>query len=126
MKMRVLAISGVLLLLSTLCMAQYAATGVSVEVKFSFLAGEKLLPPGTYRFAESEQEGELEVTNVKTQEDVQVEIFTRIAPQLEPEVVFDKVGDQHHLSEVYIPGMDGFLLETVHAKHKHVRAKGAK
>jgi hypothetical protein len=124
MRMRVLAVSGALLLLPTLCTAPYPATGVTAEMPFSFLAGEKSLPAGTCRFAEGGMEDEPKVTNVKTGESVMVQIFTRIAPHGDPEVIFDKVGDEHHLSEIYIPGMDGFLFKGAPVKHTHVRARG--
>jgi len=124
--MRALAISGALLLLPALCMALYPAAGISVEIPFGFLAGGKLLPAGTYRFTENESGGALKVTNVKTDESVMVPIFTRIAPQSDAEVIFDKVGDKHHISEVYLPGVDGFLLKAAPARHTHVRAKGRK
>jgi hypothetical protein len=54
-------------------------------------------------------------------------VLTRIAepdpPASEAKVVFDKVGDVYYLSEVWMPGSDGFLLMATKEKHTHVKVK---
>jgi hypothetical protein len=34
-------------------------------------------------------------------------------------IVFDVVGDKHMLSEIWIPGEDGYLLLATKGKHGH-------
>jgi hypothetical protein len=43
-----------------------------------------------------------------------------------PMLVFDKVGDRHYLSEVWMPGLDGFLLQARAEQHSHRLVKGKK
>ncbi len=38
-------------------------------------------------------------------------------------LVFDKVGDTYYLSEVWMPGEDGFLLYAAKGKHTHTLIK---
>jgi hypothetical protein len=38
-------------------------------------------------------------------------------------VVFDKVGNELYLSEIYIIGMDGFFFKGAPGKHKHLVVK---
>ena len=42
-----------------------------------------------------------------------------------PAVSFDRVGDAYFISEVWIPGRDGFLLSGTMVPHTHVTVKAA-
>ena len=56
-------------------------------------------------------------------------VETRISarkPVTEPEVVFDKLNGQLLLSELLVPGEDGYLLLVTKAKHTHESLKVAR
>ena len=122
----VILILGVLLAFPLLCFTQdiHPALGVTVEVPFGFYAGEKMLPPGAYSITEGDLEDEVKITDLKSQESTKLQIFTRLGMRPDAEVLFDKVGDEYRLSEVYIPGLDGFLFKAAQGKHTHVHIRG--
>ena len=43
-----------------------------------------------------------------------------------PELIFDKVNGKLYLSELFVPGEDGYLVLSTKAKHTHESVKGAK
>jgi hypothetical protein len=56
-------------------------------------------------------------------------VETRVAerkPLAEPEVVFDKLNGQLYLSELLVPGEDGYVLYVNKAKHTHESLKGSR
>jgi hypothetical protein len=55
-------------------------------------------------------------------------VVTRLSPRTgeEAEVVFDVVGTDHYLSEVYMPGFDGYLLKAAESQHTHMKVKAKK
>jgi len=44
----------------------------------------------------------------------------------EPELIFDKLNGKLYLSELFVPGEDGYLVLSTKAKHTHESVKGAK
>jgi hypothetical protein len=53
-----------------------------------------------------------------------VPIVTRLAAGMHTtpknsHVVFDKIGDIRYLSELWTPGVDGFMLGSPKGKHEH-------
>ena len=51
-------------------------------------------------------------------------VLTRLAAGIhttkqDAHVVFDKVGDKYTLSEIWIPGIDGFVLNMIKETHEH-------
>jgi hypothetical protein len=55
-------------------------------------------------------------------------VETRVAERASvtvPEVVFDKLNGQLILSELLVPGEDGFLVAVTKAKHTHESVKGS-
>ena len=44
----------------------------------------------------------------------------------EPELIFDKVGGKLYLSELFVPGEDGYLVMSTKGTHTHESVKGAK
>ena len=57
-------------------------------------------------------------------------VVTRLAqpavPLVEPKIIFDKVGDKYIVSEVWLPGRDGFLLAGTKEPHTHHAVKAVK
>jgi hypothetical protein len=126
MRSHIVVLLGTLLLFPALCVAQAPApiTGVTIEVSFGFFAGEKLLPPGTYRCAAGDLDSELKITNVKSQESVKMQILTRQGTRPHAEVLFDRAGKEYRLYAVYMPGQPGFLFSSAPGKHAQVRIRG--
>ncbi len=124
MRKRTLVIAGLLLVIPSLCLAQLTVTrAVTIDIPFAFTAGEKELPAGKYEIQGTNLEGEIKLTNLKTQVSIMVQVLTRISSRDAAEVVFDKTADKSYLSEVYMPGMDGFLIQAAPARHTHVGVK---
>ncbi len=126
---RVVAIvSCLVLLLSSLPSFPYGIgdEAVTAKVDFPFTAGDKQLPPGTYRFTHRVSEfPEIEVGTVDGKALVPILAVTRLARRgggeaTQGNLVFDKIGDKYYLAEVWLPALDGFLLRATKEKHEHV------
>jgi hypothetical protein len=106
-----------------------AQTGYDFKIANSFVANGKTLPAGNYAFT-VDPAGDV-VTLAPTEAkggSVALLIETRMAerkPLASPEVVFDKLDGQLYLSELLIPGADGYLLHATKAKHTHESLKGS-
>lgn len=115
-----------------LTIAAFAAAqetvSVSAEVPFSFMVGKATLPAGTYHFKPSANLNEMTVSGVNTKEAALTAIVTLLSPRSDnqPMVVFDVVGSNHYLSEVYASGTEGFLLRGATGAHTHESIKGRK
>lgn len=100
---------------------------VVASVQFPFKIAGKEYPSGKYRINANVQNDELTITNMATQKRDILPFATRIsAREGESELVFDKQGDQYYLSEIYMPGIDGFELHGATGKHTHVKVKAGK
>ncbi len=107
----------------------YAQDMIKVEVPFAFTAGTATFPAGSYEIKpEHFKTGpdRLLFKRLPNGETKVVQSGTRLSQKdsKEPLLIFDKVGDKDSLSEVYIPGEDGFFLTGVPGKHTHVTVKG--
>ena len=103
----------------------WAAGAVSVDIPFSFIVKDKEMPAGRY---EIRTEGE---ANLAIRGDKGAQVFVPVIERLadtggkEPKVIFDKMEDgKTYLSEVHVPGQDGFLVGIAGGKEKHVTVKG--
>ena len=118
-----------LVLVSTAAFAAaQEASAVTANVPFAFLVGTKSFPAGMYEFTASDNLGEIKVLNLKGRDAAIAPVITRLSPKSEDEaaVVFDVAGADHYLSEIYVPGLDGFLVKGSPSKHTHVTVKGGK
>jgi hypothetical protein len=103
----------------------YAAEPVAKgNIPFQFKAGDKVLPAGQYEFVPDNQAKLMTVRSTPAGPSAMVIVLTRLAAGIhttaaDSHVVFDKVGDTYTLSEVWVPGADGFLLNVVKSKHEH-------
>ncbi len=97
------------------------------ETAFPFEAGGKALPAGKYDIEQPTRE--LLIFRSAKGPAVEAVIMTRLAQPVvalvEPKVIFDKVGDKYIVSEVWLPGRDGFLLTGAKAAHTHHAVKAA-
>jgi hypothetical protein len=103
----------------------YAADSlVKGDIPFEFKAGGKALPAGHYEFTSDNQGKLVIVRSTPTGSSSSVMVITRMAAGIhttpaDAHIVFDKVGDTYTLSEIWVPGMDGFLLNALKSKHEH-------
>jgi hypothetical protein len=110
--------------------AASAQTQYDFKIQNGFVANGKALPPGSYVFSVNPA-GDmvtLEPTSPKGAS-VMLVVETRVAehkPLAAPEVVFDKLNGQLNVSELLVPGEDGYMLLVTKAKHTHESVTGAR
>jgi hypothetical protein len=103
-----------------------------IDVTFPFevtpssgVAGTKTLPAGRYDIVQPNRD--LLVFRSAKGAVVEVPVLTRLAkpatPLAEAKVVFDKFGDKYYISEIWIPGEDGFYLGGTREVHTHATVK---
>jgi hypothetical protein len=106
----------------------WAAGPVSVEVPFSFIVNDKELPAGRYEIrVEGNDESRLAIRSSQGGGLVMALVIERLADTgaKQPKVVFDKMQDgKSYLSEVHIPGIDGYLVGIAKGKETHVTVSG--
>jgi len=129
MKRAVLLIVAAVALVGTVGGGALYAQDVSiVTIPFQFTANNKVMAPGKYEITVTDPTT-ITLTPVKGPA-VFVPTITRLAqhakPITEAEVVFDKVGDQYRLSELWVPSEDGFLIADTKQAHQHHIVKGTK
>lgn len=112
----------VLCVVACVGLVQAASPQLRAEIPFKFFVAGQEMPAGTYHFAEKAGVGAVTLTDSQTKKTMIIPIITSISSPVgeESAVVFDKVGDQYYLSELHIPGADGFLFEGARAQHTHV------
>lgn len=106
--------------------AVYSALGqtplnMRAEIPFEFTVGSKALPAGTYTFSVVPGNPWLAVAQPGGGI-VRTPILTRLGGPSEfrdLSLVFDKAGDGHILSEVWLPGTDGILVHSTPKNHSH-------
>ena len=99
----------------------------SFEIPFSFTVDGNAMPSGTYeiQFVGSGV-GVLTLRGANGGSPIVLKPATRLADtgRKEPRLAFDKVGDSRTLSEVHIPGIDGFELRGTAGEHGHESVSG--
>jgi hypothetical protein len=121
-KMLVMAISS-MLLVAMLASGQERSLAKG-NIPFAFSVENKVFPAGNYQFAESSDAQVIDVRSPDKKVSAVVPILTRLAGGMHttPEdchIVFDKVGETYTLSEIWVPGEDGFMLHMTKGKHEH-------
>jgi hypothetical protein len=114
-------ISLAILLAATLGSAQ---SKISAKIPFEFTAGGKVLQAGQYDFTYTSGMRTVIVRGADKGSVVNVPIITWLAGAMhttpnDAHIVFDVVGNNHFLSEIWIPGMDGLDLITTKEIHQH-------
>ena len=108
--------------------AVYAQDVSIVNIPFQFTANNKTMMPGKYEITVTDQTV-ISLTPEKGPA-VFVPTITRLAQRAKPiteaEVVFDKLGDQYRLSELWVPSEDGYLVTDTKQPHQHHVIKGKK
>ena len=120
-----------LILMISVGLLLFAATGsfaiadlTAANIPFNFIVNGKTYPPGKYRISLNDAETTVELQKAGSPAILAL-IDSRLAtrPDSNAEVVFDVVGKDHYLSEIYIPHMDGFYFKSISAKHTHETIK---
>ncbi len=129
MKRGVLLVVAALVLLGTVGGGAVYAQDVSiVNIPFQFTVNHKVMMPGRYDVTVTDATV-ISLTPEKGQA-VFVPTITRLAqhdkPMADAEFVFDIVGGQHYLSEVWLPTEDGYLVTDTKQPHQHHIVKGKK
>jgi hypothetical protein len=124
MRNRNLLLISLLTLLAALSV--HAQTGGSIRAKipFAFSAGGKQFPAGQYDMARLPTGPALKVTSEDGKNSAMVMILTRTSGAIhntpaDAHLVFDKVGETYILAEFWLPGFDGFVLNTLKDQHEH-------
>jgi hypothetical protein len=92
-------------------------------IPFQFTAAGTVYPAGEYRFVEDETGLSFRIEGPGNVRGLAL-VLTRLAGGIhttpaDAHVVFDKIGETYYLSEIWIPGQDGFLLHSTKEKHEH-------
>jgi len=99
-----------------------AAGSATVDVPFRFMVKDKEMPAGRYEIQpEGSDQSRLIIRSASGGGTVIAAVLERLADTgaKTPKIVFDKVENKHYLSEVHIPGMDGFLVGIAKGKETH-------
>jgi hypothetical protein len=101
------------------------------KVPFDFVANGQTLKAGAYYLVPNSEDTMLTLRSrdVKGAAAVVLLVTTRLAENkslTDPTVVFDKVDGKLYVSELTVPGNDGYLFLATKAKHSHELVKGAK
>jgi len=98
-----------------------AGTVLSANVPFSFEAGGTSLPAGTYQFKFRPSEQSLVISNAQAGE-TKLHVMAQLAGASlfkDTGLVFDAFEGHHVLSEVWIPGEGGVLVNAAPKRHPH-------
>jgi hypothetical protein len=125
---RIVAVLAAVLLLPLIGASQSSQTGVIADITFAFHAGKEVMPAGTYEFRPDTHGDVVTISNLKAKNSIMTSVLTRISPRPENQalVVFDKMGDVCYLSELHIPGVDGFHFTGAPGPHTHVTIRTKK
>ena len=100
------------------------------DVPFAFTASGKAFAAGEYALSVNQEEGVVTLQSRVAKEDgVILPVQTRVSEPrslAEPEIVFDKLNRQYIVSELLVPGEDGYLLLVTKARHTHELLKGSR
>jgi hypothetical protein len=97
---------------------------LKADIPFAFHSGGKELPAGQYAFSSDTNGSTIKIVGAGKGSSVQAIVQTRMAAEIhttpnDSHIVFDKVGEVLTLSEVWVPGKDGFMLHLTKGKHEH-------
>jgi hypothetical protein len=121
MRTRFLALAGVFVLLTAA--VTYGAPSIKTDIPFPFTVSGKVLPAGNYSFVVNNDSRTIAVAGTGQSSAVEL-VLNRLAAGIhttsgDAHVVFDKEGNNYFLSEIWIPGLDGFELRTAKEDHQH-------
>jgi hypothetical protein len=100
---------------------------VIADIGFAFTVGDKVMPAGKYQI-EVPEGGLVMFRPMKEKGVATAHVITRLAqsghaPEDNPRVVFDRIGDKYIAAEVWFPDTDGYLIAGSKAPHTHHAVK---
>jgi hypothetical protein len=108
----------------------WAENLVETNVPFAFMVNDKEMPAGNYVFrVEESPQNRVVIQSKGGSGNMAVSILTRLANRGDtaPKFYFDKTEDgKHYLSELHVPGIDGFAFPGAPGKHTHDAVAGSK
>lgn len=122
MKARIMVAVGIFVLLAG--MSMYAQPqALKAKIDFSFTVEGKVLPAGQYEFTRDSLAQVFRVEG-EGKNIALVPILTRLSGEMhttpqDAHLVFDVVDGKYMLSELWIPGEDGYLVLATKGKHEH-------
>jgi len=124
MKTNIAAIGLAILLAATFGLAQSQPQSVTAQIPFEFTAAGKIFPAGQYVLSYNSVQRYVIVRGTDKGSDARVVLVTMLAAGMhsspsDAHVVFDKIGNNRFLSELWIPGLDGLDLLSTKEKHEH-------
>ena len=102
-----------------------------VNVPFKFNLVDKAYPASMYFFRYEQASNQLEILGHNKNLMVRVPVVTRLAQRSGAKdngnvrLVFDQVGEERYLSEVWFPSADGLLIRATAERHKHEEVDAA-
>lgn len=98
-------------------------SSLKAKIDFPFSVEGKVLPAGEYGFVRDMSAQVFRVTS-EGKDKALAPIVTRLNGEIhntpqDAHLVFDKVGDTYSLSEIWIPGEDGYVLLITKGEHEH-------
>jgi hypothetical protein len=109
----------------------HAQEGVTVNIPYKFEAGGKQFAAGQYTIDPGDpSQSVLFIRSLNGKDEAELQVLTRISRGDVPtasqaRVVLDKYPDKYILSEIFVPGEDGYLLKgSAETAHQHQTVKG--
>jgi hypothetical protein len=111
----------------------WAGNAAKVDIPFSFvvkqIVKDNSMPAGIYEISSDPADStHLTIRSNDGTHSTKVSVIERLAATgaTQPKIVFDKIGDANYLSEIHMPGQDGYLVfvATGHEQHTHVTVTG--
>lgn len=102
---------------------------MKIDIPFDFTVGDMTVPAGSYvLMLDGANKSTVALKRDNSGQVTRPTVVTRLADLgvSEPKFVFDTVGDTHYLSEIHIPGMDGYALQGAPVEHGHELLSGTK
>jgi hypothetical protein len=87
-----------------------------------YFVGVKESSAGRYEFKpEGPTQNHLTIRNIDTGETLVLPVLTRLADtgSAKAQIAFDITDGKHYLSEVHIPGTDGYAFQGASGQHSH-------
>lgn len=86
-------------------LGQMSDRSITVNLPFSFRAGDRLLPAGEYRLNAVSQTGVVSLTGAGEQM-VGTHAIQQAEPSLVTKLIFKKLGSQYFLSQIWVEGQE--------------------
>jgi hypothetical protein len=126
MRTKIMVLLGMSLLLAAVSMYGDQVS-IKATIEFPFMVHGKTLPAGQYEFKKLEDGMAFRVQG-EGKSVATAGIITRLSGEMRAEgqsayVVFDVVGNASTLSEIWLPGEDGYMVSATKAKHTHTAVR---